>query len=174
MRGAREFLAAKLAAGAPGTPPKAAWWPAHLRDIQSCLEALDGPRERIAAARSKAVSRALEWDLLIPASASKRLMERHVEFEVDLIEAAKAGDPTGIDRIGGLLLANATAQAHGFASIVPSFPEERFLRIFEAHLALVAETVIEKFGAAKPNKPACRERAEANALALAAFSVEWF
>ena len=167
---AKEFLATKLSAGAPDAPPRAAWWPAHLRAIEACLEAIDGPREKILLARARAAAHASEWDRIIPVAAPRKLMERHVEFEVDLIEAAEDKNPTCIDRLGGLLLANATVQARYFASRVPSFPEDRFLRIFEAHLAIVAEMILGKFGAAKPG----RARAEANALNLAAFSVEWF
>jgi hypothetical protein len=101
-------------------------------------------------------------------------MERHMEMEAALIIAAKNRNPALIDRIGELLTANAAAQARGFATALPSFPEEWFIRIFEMHSALVAELVLERFGASDSGKKPCIARAQANALSLAAFSVEWF
>lgn len=168
--GREESFASRLASGSLDMPPRTAWWALHSRAVSGYL-ASKAKGAYLRTVRDAALGHASQWDRWIPAAAVKGIMRQHAALEVELVDAARANDPKGVEQAGRLLGRNAAEQAAELAAKIPSFPEGRFRGLLEEHVSLFAERV--RLAVEGSDARACERRAEANAVTLAAFTVEW-
>ncbi len=165
-------FAKKLVAGTlPEVPAKTSWWPRHVRaSSRYLLLAGSDMANALESARQSIIVGCVEWEQVIPSASRKGLMGHHAALEMGLVDAARSNDVEKIDRIGSLLYENAAEMAGSFGKTIVEFPEEAFRKILEGHVATFAESVRIKMEGHK-SKVKCMD---ANTLALAAFSAEWF
>lgn len=162
-----ESFASRLASGSPGLPAKAVWWPGHVRVSADYVLWTSKPRCS-RPARDAALAHAEIWDRWAPTAGG---MRQHVALETGLVDAARAGLVGKVEAAGELLARDAGERAAELAVRIESFPEDRFRRLLEEHAALFVERV--RLAVEGRDARTCARHAEANALALAAFTVEW-
>ncbi len=177
-----ESFASKLVSGTATASRMASWWPRHCRATGDYLSLfIDGADfPQVKAAKDRMLALASEWSLVVPAAARRRagaifgVMTEHASFEMDFIEAAALADLPAIDRIPERLLGNAKTQGTRYGHVLKDFPERRFTELMRDHIALFVEAVTRRIEKDKRGMAVCAEMIDANALALATISAEWF
>lgn len=170
----KRMVAERIADADSAMPPRATWWTRHGQ-ASSLYLALSADPRPAAKREARAIMRGQvdEWARWTPKGAGRDAgMARHAALEADLVDAARRGDVEEVVRIGNLLVDDAADQARRLGSTVASFPEERFKRLFEEHVRLFVGLVRASIEGKDPGRRA--KAAEANALALADMTVEWF
>lgn len=167
-----ESFASRLLSGNADIPPKAAWWPRHAHSMTEYL-ASPAKGAHLKLVRETVVGHAAQWDRWVPGAVAKGIMRKHAALEADLVDAAKAYDSRKVILIGESLLKNIIEQATAFGFSMESFPEGTFRRLMEEHVRIFVERVRLFADNLDMARAGITKRAEANALALAAFTVEW-
>jgi hypothetical protein len=101
-------------------------------------------------------------------------MAEHGRLETALMEAAARNDAPAIGRAGELLIANVRVQTELHGSVVADFPGVTYTRLLEEHVCVFVESVRLRMQGNVRGLERCDARLSQNALALAAFTAEWF
>jgi hypothetical protein len=168
----KEFLASRIAA-AKDAPQKTTWWFRHCHAAARYLIFSGMPKSNgIVEIHQEVLDIANEWDRLMKSGLSAGSMRRHATLEIGLVDAARNRDTKAIENIGSLLVEDLNEKTKEFSTRNADLPAERLRRLFEEHVALFVERVdLDVEGA---DRRACTRKAEANAMALTDFTVEWF
>lgn len=108
----------------------------------------------------------------MPTSLARRWMDRHVAFEMALVEGARRGSKETIERMSDLLVSNAYEQSEDLAAKLPEFPSHKFRGLLMEHTWLFIQLVRQSLE--RQNAGECIAKSDSNAIALAAFTMEWF
>lgn len=164
-----EFLASRVQAA--NMPGKLSWWTRHgehsLRLIFS-----GGRQGSIERDQSVALTHACTWEAWMPKGISRRFMDRHIAYEVALVEAAYKGASSTIHRLEDLLVSNAYQQSDELGLKIKDFPVQRFRNLVLDHTWLFTRQM--RHLLERRSGIECANKAQANAVTLGAFSVEWF